>query len=461
VEYEEDAAICQSLLRQRLVDVEDLSECARLQVLDKAAGRTPRRLRQLLVEVDALTQTELEEALKDRSGKSESSRLRRRSEAIQAGTKRPSSRLTRLERHTIGPFEVSEKLGSGGMGAIYKARDRITDKVVALKVLNPERKEGIDTERFLREARIACSLAHEGLVRGLSFGNDAGRPFFAMEFIQGESLRARLQRDGAMRPLIALDLTLRVARALEYLHKAGLVHRDIKPENIMLSDDGQVKLCDLGLAREIDLLSTVTQTGQAVGTPRYISPEQAHGKKDIDPKTDIYSLGITVFHMLVGRPPFIDASGIVVLSRHLYDEVPSVRDFDSSIDAGLAILVKRMTHKLREQRPSSGPSWSPPSRPASSASSAAPAATPRPPSAPDAKRSRHLAPRALDLRNHQQRERKHRERKEQRRLRKLMDHGPPRAVGAEDHPDFAVLREVGFALPRLHPAHHGQGPADW
>ncbi|MDF1666240.1 MAG: serine/threonine-protein kinase [Planctomycetota bacterium] len=349
MEYKEDAVLCQLLLRQDLVDVEDLSLCKQLQKEDIESARDPRRLRQLLVDLDILEPEELEAALMEQKG-SDSSRLRRKKTESTRHKIRPSSRHKKLEREVIGPFQIIEKIAAGGMGAIYTARDRLTENTVALKVLTADRNEAIDSERFLREARIACTLKHDGLVRGLSFGNDAGLPFFAMELIEGESLKARLLREGPLKPVIALDIALRVSRALAYLHERGIVHRDIKPENIMLGSNGQVKLCDLGLAREVDMMTTVTQTGQTVGTPRYISPEQAHGKKDIDARADIYSLGITFFHMLTGRPPFTDISGIVVLSRHLYDQVPSIRSLKPELDKGLENIVRQMTRKKREDR---------------------------------------------------------------------------------------------------------------
>ena len=350
MEYEEDAVVCQVLIRQSLVEVEDLSTCAEMQKQDRAAGRRPRRMRELLIEIDAVSSMEIDAALAE-GRSSDSSRLRRRkTESSTAHRRRPSGRQPVLDRQVIGPFEVIEKLAAGGMGCIYTARDRVSGETVALKVLTAERNQGIDTERFLREARIACSLDHEGLVRGRSFGNDTGQPYFAMEFVKGESLKARLAREGALPWRQALDIALRIARTLEYVHDKGLIHRDIKPDNILLSDDGQVKLCDLGLAREVDLMTTVTQSGQAVGTPRYISPEQARGEKSIDARADIYSLGITVFHMLTGRPPFEDTSGIVVLSRHLYDEVPRITSVDPRLDRRLDRIVARMTRKLPSDR---------------------------------------------------------------------------------------------------------------
>lgn len=352
MEYSQDAALCQLLLRKRLVEIEDLTACSEMQREDIKKGEDPRSLRDLLLSIDALSSCEMEAALLDRVA-GDSSRLRRLSDSSGSGRKRRSSSRVRKaeEFHDVGPYEIRERIAKGGMGAIYKAHDRITNKTVALKVLLAARHDReADVERFLREARIACSLDHSGLVRGLSFGKHEGVPFFAMEYVPGESLRARLGDQGALPPRVATDMVLRISRALGFVHEAGLVHRDIKPDNILLGGDGAVKLCDLGLAREVNLVTNLTQSGQTLGTPRYISPEQARAERDVDLRSDIYSLGITFFHMLTGRPPFTESSGIVVMSRHLYDEVPLIRSIDPSLPAELEAIVVKMCKKHRDDR---------------------------------------------------------------------------------------------------------------
>lgn len=363
MKYPEDALLCQVLLREKLIDIEALTACAEMQKNDAGEGQKPRTVRELLVDMELFSDESLTDLL--RSSKKESSRTRRRrrtksypdlneSSRVLSPEKcrRPSSRRYRQadEPETIGHFEIIKKLASGGMGAVYLAKDRVSEQTVALKILSPEREKHIDIERFLREARIVCSLQHEGLVQGLNLGNAAGQHFFAMEYVQGESLKARLKNVTKLPPRIALDMTLRVARTLDYLHNNGLVHRDVKPENIILSDRGEVKLCDLGLAREVDMVTSLTQTGQTVGTPLYISPEQALGSKDIDVRCDIYSLGVTFFHMLTGHPPFDNPNGVLVMSQHIRDRVPSILASDRQLPVVLDRVVSKMTRRERHER---------------------------------------------------------------------------------------------------------------
>jgi serine/threonine-protein kinase len=251
---------------------------------------------------------------------------------------------------TLGPYTVVERIARGGMGAVFRGECRLTGESVALKVLAGERaKRDPDAARFLREARLACVLKHDGIVRGHGFGTDRGLRYFAMELVPGESLRQRLKR-GPLTPVEGASLGARVAGALAYAHARGVVHRDVKPDNILVGADGQIKVCDLGLAREHGVDATVTSSGCSIGTPRYMSPEQARGEKDVDGRSDIYSLGVTLYHALTGNPPFPEESGLIVLSRHLFDEVPDVRVARPEIPAALALAVVRMTRRRREDR---------------------------------------------------------------------------------------------------------------
>jgi serine/threonine-protein kinase len=170
-----------------------------------------------------------------------------------------------------------------------------------------------------------------------------------MELVEGETLRQRLKR-GPLTEREATAIGAKVAAALAYAHGKGVIHRDVKPDNILLAKDGAVKLCDLGLAREAGVDASVTSSGAALGTPRYMSPEQARGEKDVDWRADIYSLGVTLFHALTGNPPFPEESGIVVMSRHLFDEVPDVRVSRPALSMAVAAIVSKMTRRRREDR---------------------------------------------------------------------------------------------------------------
>ncbi len=366
MQSDRDTVLCQLLIRRGAVAVDALASCAAEQRRRAAAGEAPRDLAALLVERGLMDQETLRVLIEDSGDTMPAPGARRRRRAGSSSGRHTPPGPPREERDgvtagsTLGPYTVIERIAQGGMGAVFRGEDRITGDRVALKVLAGERaKRDPDAARFLREARLACVLKHEGLVRGLGFGTDRGLRYFAMELVTGESLRQRLKR-GALPEAEAVLVGERVARALAYAHAKHVIHRDVKPDNILLriddgslASEGSVKLCDLGLAREAGVDATVTSSGAALGTPRYMSPEQARGEKDVDARTDIYSLGVTLFHALTGMPPFPEESGIVVMSRHLFDDVPDVRTLRPSISEDVARLVARMTRRRREDRPAS------------------------------------------------------------------------------------------------------------
>ncbi len=255
----------------------------------------------------------------------------------------------------IGDFEIISKLGQGGMGAVYRARQRSLDRVVALKILPGQM--AADVLRFQREARLAASVVHPNLVRVYTSGEAAGLHYIAMELVEGDTLSDRLKLAqqmglGGLPAAEALRITLAVARALEcgWL-TCQLIHRDIKPGNIFLTAQGDVKLGDLGLAKALGGDSTgLTQTGSMMGTPLYISPEQARGDREIDFRADIYSLGCTLFHMLTGRVPYEGRDPLTVLNQHLSAPPPAILKVMPQLPIPLARLVARMLKKIWRER---------------------------------------------------------------------------------------------------------------
>jgi len=252
----------------------------------------------------------------------------------------------------VGDFEVLGKLGQGGMGAVYRARQRSLDRQVALKIL-PATLEG-DADfvaRFQREARVAASLSHGNLVKVYASGEADGCHYIAMELVDGETLGQWLKR-GALPPPEALRICADVARALEHgWNRAQLIHRDIKPGNIFLSVQGDVKVGDLGLAKTLGSDTTgLTQTGTAMGTPHYISPEQARGDSDLDFRADIYSLGCTLFQMLTGRTPYSGSDPMAVMSLHRDAPPPAILKVLPSCPIPLARLVGKMLKKHKRER---------------------------------------------------------------------------------------------------------------
>jgi hypothetical protein len=256
-------------------------------------------------------------------------------------------------REVIGDFEVLGKLGAGGMGAVYRARQISLGRMVALKVLPAQFIEDADSvARFQREARVAASLSHAHLVKVYAAGEAEGCHYIAMELIEGEDLGQRIKRDGRLPAPEALRIIADVARGLQYgWQSAHLVHRDIKPGNIFLAADGVVKLGDLGLAKSVLGNTTgLTQTGTMMGTPHYISPEQARGDREIDFRADIYSLGCTLYQMLTGQVPYGGTEAITIIRQHLDAPLPAILKVWPQCPITLARLVGKMLKKSRHER---------------------------------------------------------------------------------------------------------------
>jgi hypothetical protein len=238
------------------------------------------------------------------------------------------------------------------MGVVYKARDTVLDRWVAVKTLLPALAGDPEArERFLREARAAAALSHPNLAQIHSIGEDGGVPYFAMEFIEGQTLAQKVERGGRLKPLEAIRLVRQVALGLQEAHRFQLVHRDIKPANLILGSDGTLKVTDFGLAKRAGGPGSMqlTATGQTVGSPLYMSPEQGRGM-EADHRSDIYSLGATFFHLLTGRPPFQAASPMDVVMKHIREPAPSPQALVPEISYPLAGLVQRMMRKRPDDR---------------------------------------------------------------------------------------------------------------
>jgi eukaryotic-like serine/threonine-protein kinase len=256
-----------------------------------------------------------------------------------------------------GRYRVERLLGEGGMATVYLAQDERHDRLVAVKVLRPELAATIGVERFNREIAIAARLNHPHILPLLDSGPldlGPGRPasiFYVMPYVEGESLRDRLLREGKLPAPVALRLAREVADALDHAHRHGVIHRDIKPENILLSEQHAV-VADFGIARALDQASagTITHPGQAIGTPAYMSPEQVTGEREIDGRTDLYALGCTLFEMLSGQSPWSGGTVSAMLTRRLAEPPPRIRTLDPSISAAVETALLKALAREPELR---------------------------------------------------------------------------------------------------------------
>jgi eukaryotic-like serine/threonine-protein kinase len=240
-------------------------------------------------------------------------------------------------------YTLERELGRGGMATVFLARDLKHDRPVALKVLHPELAMSLGPERFLREVKLAARLQHPHILTVLDSGETAGRLWFTMPYVEGESLRDRLRRERQLPVEDALRIAREAAQALQYAHGHGVIHRDIKPENLLLTDDGNTLVADFGIARNVGSGADekLTETGLVVGTPAYMSPEQAAGDKGLDARTDVYSLAAVLYEMLAGEPPFTGATTQAMLVRRLTEPAPSAR----SVRANLPETVDQAIRK--------------------------------------------------------------------------------------------------------------------
>lgn len=239
-----------------------------------------------------------------------------------------------------GRYEILGILGQGGMGAVYKARDRELDRLIALKVIRPElATDPAILQRFKQELILSRNITHKNVVRIFDLGEAEGIRFISMEYVDGEDLRTLLRRAGKFTPQEAISVIEQVCRALDSAHSEGVIHRDLKPQNIMRDRHGRIVVMDFGLARSLGD-SGLTQTGALVGTLEYMSPEQAMGST-LDQRSDIFSVGLIFFELLTGKAPYHADTAIASLMKRTREDAKSASDVDASVPRSLSAIVSR------------------------------------------------------------------------------------------------------------------------
>ncbi len=248
-----------------------------------------------------------------------------------------------------GRFKLEERIGSGGMSTVYRAFDPTLERWVAIKLMHRDISSDPDQlERFRREARAVAQLNHPNVVTVIDAGEDEGAPYIVFEFVEGETLKDRIRRNGRLPVSEAVAYAIEIGRALESAHLHRLVHRDVKPQNVLIDPDGRAKVTDFGIARSLEAHG-LTAPGRVLGTTDYVSPEQALGQ-DVTEQTDIYSLGIVLYEMLTGEAPFKADTQVAVAMKHVREPLPDVQRRRPEISAALAAVVERATAKETKNR---------------------------------------------------------------------------------------------------------------
>jgi serine/threonine-protein kinase len=252
----------------------------------------------------------------------------------------------------VGGCRLIRKLGQGGMGSVYRAYMLSLDKAVAIKILSSDLGNNEEfIQRFFREARAAAKLEHHNILQVLNVGEDKPQRlhYIIMQFVDGQALTKQIRQRGRIPQLETLDIIEQVANGLKCAHDKGFIHRDIKPDNIMITSDGVPKVADFGLAKSLEETSHLTTTGTIMGTPHYMSPEQCKGE-ELDPRSDLYSLGVVLYEMLSGHLPFTAPSPVSVMMKHTTEEPKPIREIAPDLHPEIEALVKSMMVKDRQKR---------------------------------------------------------------------------------------------------------------
>ncbi len=322
---DDDTLFLRAAQRESLLAPEQIEEARELQDKMQEMGLIPKPIGEILRERGCLTRDQAEE-LNETVGKVK-------------------------QQFRIPGFKLLKRLGRGSMGTVYKARQLNLDRLVAIKVLASFLSENeAFVKRFLKEARVTGQLNHPSIVQGFDAGEHEGTYYFAMEYCPGPTLLTLLQRGGALDQDRAINIAMQMASGLQHAHARGLVHRDVKPDNIMIAQGGVAKLCDLGLAKDVSRGSGSTEKGATLGTPNYISPEQARGDEHVDIRSDIYSLGATLYHMVAGVPPFDGPNPTVIMVKHINDPPLPPRSRNREVDAALQPIIIKMMAKNPNDR---------------------------------------------------------------------------------------------------------------
>lgn len=266
----------------------------------------------------------------------------------------PMPREATATPQQIGLYDLIYKIAEGGMGAVYKARNQTTGEIVAVKIIPSETaKNPILMKRFEQEFKAASLLDHPNIVKAIEYCSTGPNPFLVMEFVDGESLGQRVERDGAVEERLAIHYITQVCDGLHRAHKQGIIHRDVKPDNIIVTAEGVAKLTDMGLVKDVEGELNLTRTGRGLGTPHFMAPEQFRNAKNADVKCDVYSLGATLYMMVTGEVPFSKTSPLECWLKKTKNEYPAPRVVNPKLSERTAWAIQRAMSADPKERPAS------------------------------------------------------------------------------------------------------------
>jgi serine/threonine-protein kinase len=252
----------------------------------------------------------------------------------------------------VGDYEILSKLGQGAMGSVYLAKQQPTGRLVALKILPPDLARDQELlERFRREARASQRISHPNIVNAVDFGTVDKYHYIAMDYVDGPDLESMLKKSGKFQADMLLRVASEMCSALEEIEKHGIVHRDVKPSNILMTSKGSFRLTDLGLATASQGDQRLTLAGFAVGTPYYLSPEQARGQLDVDIRADIYGLGATLYHLATGAVPFPGSNPVMVMTQHISKALRPPHETEPNLPMHVSALIQHLMEKDEKKRP--------------------------------------------------------------------------------------------------------------
>ncbi|HEX7010858.1 MAG TPA: serine/threonine-protein kinase [Phycisphaeraceae bacterium] len=316
-----DSTLGRLVVEKGLATAEEVQQC-----LEQQRNANQMSLAELLVRQGVVTRKQI-------------ARLRPEVEEQRVGDKIPG-------------YRIIQKLGSGAMATVYKAKQLSLDRPVAIKILPHKHTNNPQfVERFYAEGKAAAKLNHPNIVQAIDVAKAGDTHYFVMEYVEGHTVFDHITQHGRYSEKEALNIAIQIARALEHAHNAGFIHRDVKPKNIMITPDGAAKLADMGLARAVsDREAAEAEQGKAYGTPYYISPEQIRGQLDVDFRADIYSFGATLYHMVTGQVPFEGPTPSAVMHKHLKAELVPPDHLVPELSSGISEIIEVCMAKDRQQR---------------------------------------------------------------------------------------------------------------